>query len=645
MREQLNVTELDYQTIKENLISHFVNDEGKFTDWDFEGSNLNTLLDVLAYNTHYNAMHAHMAVNESFIDSAQLRSSVTSAAKLLSYTPRSYSAAKALLNGVFVAESNGPETFTLERGTRFVTTSAASGSYEFVVLDDIIQMQKSADGTTYINNPDTPICAYEGRLVTRNHTANLTYDGYRYIIPDLEIDTNSLKVIVYPTAAKQPGSGVIFRKYSNTDINIDGDDPVYFIFENSFGQYEISFGNGIYGKKLEAQNVIELEYLVCSGSQPNGIRSSFKLQSRVPLESSIGSSYGRSYFKSTKSLLLVDRISGGAGKETLERVKQNAIYNFISQNRSVTAEDYKHIIRSEFPFIQSISVWGGENNIPPEYGKVFISARPYDSERTGGTTTAADKRSIINFLQNKRILAIQPTIVDPAYVTIVLDILFKYDPNILRGSLSSLEKNIRIDLIKDYNENVLNTFDTIFRHSAFQKRLDNYDSSILNSLVRVFVINTTPAIFDITSIKTETIIDFGTPLVVDDGAAIVETKTNAIWKENGIPIFLADEPGDGPFSRNLYIFKINDRDEKIKIRNVGTLDLAKGIITFDNSIYSDEYLELQIVCIPKSNDIVGARNLLVSIDEELTSISGSIDEVAAGGNSQTSRYTTFDRDR
>jgi len=645
MREQLNVTELDFETIKQNLINHFVNNSGgEFSDWDFEGSNLNVLLDVLAYNTHYNAMLAHMAVNESFIDSAQLRSSVTSAAKLLSYTPRSYSAAKAFLAGEFTSTGLGPESFQLERGTRFVTNSPSQGAFEFVVLDDPVYLDIDRSGSYYVNRADTPICLYEGRLVTRTFQANLNYTGHRYVITDSNIDINTLRVIVYPTAAKQDGAGILYHKYGADDINSGDNDPIYFINENSFGQYEISFGNGIYGKAIESGNVIEVEYLICSGARPNGIRTNFRMQSTVPLYANAGTSY----ISGTRRLRLIDRVGGGAEKETTDRLRENATHSFIAQNRVVTAEDYKYMIRSEFPFAESVSVWGGEDNDPPIYGKVFISVRPYQSQSTGGGTSEGEKLQIKRFLQNKRVLSIQPEIVDPAYVSIVLDILFKYDPTLLSISRSALEKKIRTELISDYNANSLNTFDNIFRHSAFQKRLDNFNSSILNSLVRVFTINAFPAIFNVNDVKTETVIDYGVPLVVDDGRAIMDVKTNYIWTEKGVQIYLADEPDPSgiPNLRNLYTYSINARGtDRIRIRNVGTIDLNLGRITFNNSMFTDEQLELKIVVIPKSNDIVGKRNLLLNINEEFTRITGSIDEISSGGPSASNRYATFNRDR
>ena len=246
--EKLNVTELDFDQIKSNLVEYFKTSDSDFTDWDFEGSNLNTILDMLAYNTHYNAMTAHLALNESFIDSAQLRSSVVSAAKLLSYTPRSVSASSVVLEGIFNASENAPPRLTLERGTKF-RVSGNDSQFNYVLLDNVINL--NLENGYYIIDEETSdeFRLYEGRLVSTSFPANGSNNSTRYEISDTNIDISTLKVRVYPTQNKAAASPAVFNQWSN-EINATKNSLIYFISENSFGRYEIQFGNDSFGRAL-----------------------------------------------------------------------------------------------------------------------------------------------------------------------------------------------------------------------------------------------------------------------------------------------------------------------------------------------------------------------------------------------------------
>ena len=652
--EQLDVSELDFQQIKRNLISYIQNSDQDFSDWNFDGSNLNALMDVLAYNTHYNAMLAYMAVNESFIDSAQLRSSIVSMAKMLGYTPRSYSAAKAVLDGRFLATDTAPDTYTLERGIRF-TTSGSLGAFQFVVLDETIPLNKDPANTNYyITDPDNPIIAYQGRIVTTEYPANGADDAQRYVIPEFNIDISTLKVRVYPTSSKT-ANPIIYQTISDfttsggkgfrisEEINFDEKSAIFFIFENSFGQYEIQFGNGIYGRKVNAGNLIELEYLITEGSAPNGINSRFVLQSNIPPVRSV----------ETLRLRENSRVSGGGGKESNNQLKVNAQNNFVIQNRAVTADDYKNLILSNFQFVDSVSVWGGEDNDPPIYGQSFITIKPKETELNGEYLTEGTKSSILNFLKKKKVLSIIPEIVDPIYINIVLDVLFKYNPNNLSGSSSELVNSIRESVIKVFNDENLNSFDTIFRHSQFQRLVDNYNRSIINSLVRVFVKQSfTLRMIDIGNSLANnfrnTFLEFGVPLEIDDDIALIEVTTgNTRWTEGGKLISIADEKTSDPNLRNLYSYIIEENGSKTRLREVGYLNLEQGALElFGNTLISDESeITISFIAIPKSNDIVGARNLLLNIDVESCNITPEADAIAAGGSSRSVDYKPFSRDR
>lgn len=620
--QQLKVSELDFETIKQNLITYFKNSETGFTDWDFEGSNLNNIIDLLAYNTHYNAMLAHMAVNESFIDSAQLRSSVVSAAKLLGYIPRSFSAAKATCDVSAVAANSATATsFVIPRGT-VLSTTYDSAQYQFTILDEACVLYR--DGENYTSRPTNPLIAYQGRLVSTSYQANVHDDGFRYEIADTNIDISTLRVIVYSDSNRSAGSAVVFRKYIDVG-DVDAESSVYFINENTFGRYEISFGNGIFGKKLSSGNVIDVEYLVTDGSAANRINTPLIFTSLVNCVSAVAISQNG------------QRVSGGGDKESLDTLKQNALNSFTTQNRAVTADDYRNLIISQFSNIKSVSVWGGEDNDPPVYGKVFICANEYSNENAMRLSDPV-KNDIMQFLKSKKVLAIIPEIVDASYCNIVLDILIKYNPNISQFSSTVLQNKVVDDVMVNYNENILNQFDSIFRHSQFIKILDSYSNSFLNSLVRVYLSQT----IRVTQIQNSFSIDFGAPLHPDDGKVIISVYSQTPLIENGEIVYIADEQ-NGLTKRNVYLYNIKDGQQQ-RLRDVGVIDCETGKMTI-SGLYPDENVSLTFIVNPSSNDVVGKRNLLLNIDIANSTVNIYPDEIARGGRSRTVDYVTFPKDR
>lgn len=630
--EQLNVSELDFAQIKANLIDYFKNTETEFTDWDFEGSNLNNIIDLLAYNTHYNAMLAHVAVNESFIDSAQLRSSVVSSAKLLGYIPRSFSAARVDLVGTIGATPDSANTYVVPRGTR-LTATYNNTSYSFVVLDDITTLQKTTVGEShfYTVTNDQPLIGYEGRLVTTTFEANGVDTGQRYELGDENVDISTLRVLVYPTGAKSEGTAVRYNQFSDIDINSES--KIYFINENSSGRYELTFGNGIYGSKLSAGNVIEIQYLVTSGSEGNGVNTSF----------SIAGDTSGNFSAAGTSLSIKDneRSSGGNNKETIERLKNSAINSFATQNRAVTSDDYKNLITSKFAFVQSVSAWGGEDNDPPTYGTAFISAKP-NSSYSEDVITEADKVAILDFLESKKILAITPQIVDPEFANIVLDVLVKYDPNISSLSASELQLAIKNNVAIPFEESDINGFDTIFRHSLFQKRVDNFNRSVMNSLVRVFLSQkiTVPGNGSISDFA----VKFGAPLQPDDELTLINVTSTPLLTLGGEALYIKDEPGIDQFTRTVYTFRKSSDGTEQRVSLIGQINLATGIMQLSN-LFADNTTEISFIANTRSNDIVGKRNLLLSIDFDNSTFSAFPDEIARGGGSRSVDYTTFNKDR
>ena len=617
--QSVNVTELDFDQIKTNLIEYFKAGDSPFKDWDYNGSGLNMLLDVLAHNTHYNALLAHMAVNESFIDTAQLRQNVVSAAKLIGYRPRSYSSSKAIATITATPRNSSLNEYVFPAGSTFssnITDFSKNQTYKFTNLNDIVC--KRVGGELVASDVELR----QGTLVTKRIQINSTQSNNEYIIDDKNIDTRTLKVAVYQT-----GRSEINEVYSLfTDINIvDKTTPIYFLYENYNGNYVLSFGNGVFGKKPDNLNVLELTYLVADGAAANG--------------SNVFSYSG--FFDSTQltrvQINTVASAVGGSDRESISSIKYNAPLQYISQNRAVTADDYKTLVYSYMSDIKSVAVWGGEENDPPQYGKVFLSAKKEDS--TDDFLTTTEKQNLLSYLGDKKVLSIFPEIVDPEYINIVLDVLFKYNRNLTTYTKTQLETKVR-ESVTTFNTQYLESFDGVFRHSFLTKTVDGTSPAILNSLIRVFVSKS----FTLKSADPKKItLKYGTTLTTDDSVAIVNSTG---WIYDGITYYIGEEAHPTlPDIRLLYVYYY-DSDNKPIIRNkgVGTLTLSTGVMEIEPLLTTTD-TTITIDTIPLSNDLAPKRNQLIRIDTSRLNVYGEVDLIAVGGSNRSIEYKTFSRDR
>lgn len=620
MPTKINVTELNFDQIKANLIDYFKNSDTPFADWDYTGSALNTVIDVLANNTHYNAILAHMAVNESFIDSAQLRANVVSAAKLLGYIPRSAASASAEVDIRIVNPGEIGSGFTLDRETKFLA-QAGGRAYVFIIDDDFELFSDGNGG--FINDPDIPLVIRQGARVTRRYQVNAVNNAEKYVIDDENIDIGSLKVRVYANAGDT--AGVLFSTFRENNINIDGTSPIYFINENSLGKYELQFGNGIFGVDLKPNSIIETEYVMTDGADANGIATGFSL---------IATGQG---FTSTT---LVPRTTtrGGRPRESTERIRQNSPAAFITQDRAVTADDYKSIILQNFTEIESVSVWGGEDNRPPQYGKAFITVKQRDSVEP---ISALTRKSILDVITPKKVLSITPEIIDPEYVSIVLDVMFKYNKNILSGTKGALESEIMSNVIGGYNGDNLNSFNSMFRYSELSRLIDTYSPAILNNHLRIFLSKN----IVVDKFGPQQTIKYGAACTVDDGTAIGGLSFSTPWYLDGRRLAVADESTLNQNIRNFYTYYRDEAGERIRVEEIGTLNMSTGTLTIKSNLTIDEPATFNLQLIPNSNDIVPARNQLLSIDSSRSTVRGFIDELAVGGSSRAINYVTFKRDR
>jgi len=368
MATNLNVTELDFADIKNNL-KNFLKQQTEFNDYDFEGSGLNVLLDVLAYNTHYNALNAHYSLNESFLDSAQIRGNVVTRAKLLGYTPRSVLSPRGKVN--IVVDISGeigtiPTVLELTRGTK-LNTVVSGEEFQYVVLET---QQATLASTTYTFND---VVIAEGSVRELKYRVDNDIENQKFQLTDYNADSSTLRVRVQSN--EESSSFDIYTPFESLR-GVDSTSKVYYLQENPSGFFEVYFGDGVTGFKPANNNIVTLDYVITEGKESNGANS-FDMLDDINGYSSI-------------TVTLASAAAGGAEEETMESIRFNAPLTFISQNRAVTADDYAAIIKKEFSNIDSISTWGGEDNDPPDYGKVYIAIKPLLAE----TLTTAEKTDI-----------------------------------------------------------------------------------------------------------------------------------------------------------------------------------------------------------------------------------------------------------
>jgi hypothetical protein len=450
---RIQVTDLDFDEIKNNL-KNFLKSQSEFSDYDFEGSGLNVLLDVLAYNTHYNAYYLNMVANEAFLDTAILRNSVVSHAKTLGYTSKSSTSPVAIVNLTIPTGSSETDSLTLPRGFSFKSELIDNVSYNFVILEDST-VEKTGNNFVYLNLP-----IREGQLVSYNYTYNkLSNPKAIFTLPDSNIDTTSLLVTVQTSTSNLTSK--IFTQ--STDIlNVDLDSEVYFLQEGLEERYQIYFGNGVIGKELSDGSVVNINYLVTSGADSNKANN-FVVNS----------------FVETYENYTVDPISeasGGASKEISSSIRENAILQYSTQNRLITTNDYDSYLRKNYPALESISVWGGEDENPPIFGKVFISIKPKDNY----FITSLEKQRIIDeIIKPKSVISVRTEIRDPEFLYLKLENRVQYE----RKKTSYNDEQLR-NLIKSaiysYSDTNLNSFGATFVLSKLQDSIDAVD---LNAIV------------------------------------------------------------------------------------------------------------------------------------------------------------------
>jgi hypothetical protein len=460
MANRLKVTELDFDTIKTNL-KDFLRNQSEFTDYDFEGAGLNVLIDLLAYNTHYNAYYLNMIANESFLDSSLLRNSVVSHAKKYGYVPRSSKSPRAVINFTINSGSSTPGSLTLPAGYAFLSNLIDNKVYTFVTLNDVT-VSKTANNFVFEN-----LNIYEGSLNFYSFTHSQASNPKQiFTIPDTNVDTSTLKVTVQQSTSN---TSTVVYSLATDALNLTSNSEVYFLQEGLNQQYEIYFGDDVIGKKIPDGGVVNVTYLSTSASIANRANSF------------VGTATVSGF--SSFSVSSVSASAGGSERESVDQIKFAAPLQYISQNRAVTKNDYVKIIQQRYPEFEAVNVWGGEENEPPVYGKVFISAKP----KLGFEVSDTEKDFFINeVLKPISILTVTPEFVDVDYNFVKVISTIFYNPTKTTLNTNTLKTKLETTITNFLNLN-LNQFNSIFKSSKLRTDIDNGDSSVISNELEIFL--------------------------------------------------------------------------------------------------------------------------------------------------------------
>jgi len=590
----LRIAELDFDTIKSNLKT-YLQAQNEFSDYDFEGSGLSVLIDILAYNTHYNAYLANMLANEMFLDSAVKRASVVSIAKHLGYTPRSVTGATAVLDITVSNPTGSPATLTLDRYSSF---SASINGTNYTFLNTEPYTIQPSNGSYVFNN----VYVKEGKLLEYSYTVGTPGPDEKYEIPNDAVDTSTMLVTVQNST-----TDTTFATYTlKTDIvGVDGTSKVYFLEENSLGNYQLYFGDGIVGKKLTAGNIIRIQYLVSSGSVAN---TSGLITQSFTADNTIGGS-------SSITIVTDSNSSGGSDKESISSIKFNAPRFNLSKNRAVTKADYSSIIKSQYSTVESVSIWGGEENVPPVYGKVFISLKPYTGFVIDDTIKTTIKNSI---LKDKQILTVIPEFVDPDYIYVNLLANVNYNKNLTNYTASQISNLVRTG-ITNYFNNQVQQFEKPFYYSQLLEDLNNVDSSILSVLLELKIQKRIAPVLNVTNAYiSNNILKFNNKLHPGE---ITSTRFFIVRDGNPIEVYLKDLPNDMPPDYNgtgdLRIYQASDDTD---LGSTGSVNYSTGEVTITSITptgYPSGQFDIRITAAVQENsyNILTSRNQVIVIDD------------------------------
>jgi hypothetical protein len=592
--KKINVAELDFDGIKNNL-KEFLRGQDEFQDYDFEGSAMSVLLDVLAYNTHYNALYNNLAINEMFLDSARKRNSVVSLAKMLGYTPRSATCAKATVNITVSGGNATPANLAIPAYSQFATTvdGAQYTFYNTGTLNAVLS------GSTY---NFTGIELTEGTPITNKI---LVATGIRFVIPNSDVDLTSLKIRV-----QENQSSSVYEAFAQADtiVNATSDSKLYWVKEIDNGLYEVTFGDGIIGRALENGNVVHLDYFVSSKDAVNGARI-FSYNGATLIS-------GASVTVTTTS-----PASNGADKEQLDSIRFNAPKFYAAQNRAVTPDDYKALIYANVPEASSVACWGGEDNNPPVYGKTFICVKPKDATKL----TSVQKAAVISsVLQSRNVVSVIPEIVDPEYLNIALHVTVYYNEQETIRTASEIESIVRSAIV-NYDETTLGVFDGVFRFSKLSKIIDESEPSIVNNISTVLIRRQLTPRYNVSA---QYILNIINPIFADGIGNGGSFMTTGFFIAGSDEIHYLNDDGLGYV--RMFKYGANGVKQYVNTR-IGTVDYAAGIVDIRNlHITALADVDFEVSIKPASNDVVSALTQIAQIAQDHLYVTAIADKTATG---------------
>ena len=607
-------TNLNFEDIKTS-IKDYLRQNSNFSDFDFEGSNLSVLINTLAYNSYITAYNTNMVANESFIDSATLRENVVSLARNIGYVPRSKRAATALVQFVTTGISTENTSITLQPG---VFANSGINQTNF-----IYSLPESVQAPSFLGQSQGMVTIYQGQYLEKEWTIDTSQPNQKYVLPNDSIDTSTLRVFV-----KESSSSNTRTEYKLLDsiVGITSVTNMFLIQETSDEKYELLFGDGIFGKKLESGNVVTASYIKTDGKDGNGA-TNFNYAGTIKDEN------GGDITTATTRLITMIPSENGDDIESVESIRNYAPRRFAAQNRAVTATDYEALLPSIYPNIQSVSAFGGEDLNPPQYGRVFIAAKP----RNGNFLADSTKKSLLKSLKNYSVAGIVPSFVDLKFLYVELDSYIYYNTN-FTGNADTLRASIVNSVIQYGGSSELNKFGGRFKYSKMISVIDNTDSSITSNITNIKIrrnLKTLPNIFSQYELCYDN--EFYKEL---DSYNIKSTG----FTVSGITgtVYLADKTIEGSDIGNLFLFRITDDVEvDIVSSNFGTVNYKKGEILINtvnitSTVQPEGIVEIQ--AIPLSNDVLGRKELYLQLSVENSNFTMKQDLIASGANVSGTRF-------
>jgi len=620
----VNFTNLDFDQIKTS-ITEYLRSNSEFTDYDFEGSNLSMLIDVLAYNTYITSYNANMISNEVFIDSATLRENVVSLARQIGYVPRSRRSAKASISFTVDTTDFGtnPLTLTLKKGLVVTTTQAfGAESYTFAIADDITV--PVVDKIASFNN----IIVYEGTYLTQNFTVDVNNPNQKFILPNPNIDTSTIRVLVRNTQASS-----VIRNFllANNLIDVTSSSKVFFIQEIEDQRYELIFGDDVFGKKLDNLNYLAVSYVVSTGESANGVFA-------FRYNGSIVDNNGAAVVTGISTITTNSPAQNGSEIESVNSIKKYATRIYSSQNRAVTASDFESIIPTLYPDAESVSAFGGEQLNPPKYGKVFIAIKPIN----GSLLSQSIKAEIKNNLKKYTVAGIVTEIIDLKYLYVEYDTKVYYNSN-LNQNADSLKTKI-LEHIQSYSlSSELNKYGARFKYSKFLKLIDDSDISVTSNITKI---NMRRDIQVALNQFAEYEICFGNQFYLKSMSGYNIKSSGFNISGFADTLYLGDLPDSTGKNGSVFFFKLlSPTQPSIVVSKAGTIDYVKGELRLNpvNIISTEKSTSgapiIKVSAIPFSNDVIGLQDLYLQIDSSNSSVNIVSDEISSGANLSGSTYT------